>query len=664
MIITTPTPDPSPLISAFNLPGNVPTGADAIAWIRSQSDLSEGYRAVLISSINKLAVICGVPVAAMPMQLTFFNDRLFRKRPGIHGLAKDSFNTLVSNLRFVMRGLGVHPSPKEEEAQLRPDCQALLDEINRVDPVHGKFRCAGVIGPLRYLSMMGIPLDQVTERLSVDYAAWRRANILHRDPVGSARKACADWNRAVLMVRGLPQTKLRPGRRAEQYTLPPSTYPPALRADREDFLRRSADDEPGDLYPDDLFLDDDDLDQQSSGSGGRARPPHGAKPRTVQTRGFQIDELIAGMVHSGHSLETMDGLRCLVVPFRNLCDSMNHNRGRARQKMRREAEIAGGEQAVRDLEQKLEYRRPRTSHLAGLAEVARQIAKFHVGLPEREVAKIAELARKVAPPKGRGLTRKNRERLRALRDTAACIRLIHLPQHLMKLADKLMKSADDLTKLGKDRAANPHRLAAGRLARTAAAIEVWLICPLRITNMHELRLDLHLGLTGSSRQLITYIVIPEEETKNDNPIEWPVPPESAVLLRTYMTRYRPLQTGPTNRYLFPGSKVDGPISVNALREAVEGAIAELVGVELNPHLLRHFAAWLHLRAYPGDYETVRRVLGHKDINTTIQYYVGLEVEFAARKFDSVVLQARSLTQKQAVGAYRQARPSRLAKRGA
>jgi len=190
----------------------------------------------------------------------------------------------------------------------------------------------------------------------------------------------------------------------------------------------------------------------------------------------------------------MDGLRYLVVPFRNLCDSMNHNRERARQKMRREAEIAGGEQAVGDLERKLEYRRPRTSHLAGLAEVARQIAKFHVGLPEREVAKIAELARKVAPPKGRGLTHKNRERLRALKDTAACIRLIHLPQHLIQLADKLMKSADDLAKLGKDRAAKAHRMAAARLARTAAAIELWLICPLRITNMQELRLDLHLGL--------------------------------------------------------------------------------------------------------------------------------------------------------------------------
>jgi len=42
---------------------------------------------------------------------------------------------------------------------------------------------------------------------------------------------------------------------------------------------------------------------------------------------------------------------------------------------------------------------------------------------------------------------------------------------------------------------------------------------------------------------------------------------------------------------------------------------------------------------PLTYETVRRVLGHKDIRTTIQYYVGLEVEFAARKFDSVVLEA-------------------------
>ena len=57
-----------------------------------------------------------------------------------------------------------------------------------------------------------------------------------------------------------------------------------------------------------------------------------------------------------------------------------------------------------------------------------------------------------------------------------------------------------------------------------------------------------------------------------------------------------------------------------------------LGLEAHPHLLRHFAAWRHLNRYPGQYEIVRRALGHASVETTIGTYCGLEVESAARLF--------------------------------
>ena len=48
------------------------------------------------------------------------------------------------------------------------------------------------------------------------------------------------------------------------------------------------------------------------------------------------------------------------------------------------------------------------------------------------------------------------------------------------------------------------------------------------------------------------------------------------------------------------------------------------GLVMNPHLFRHLGAHLFLERHPGSYEEVRRVLGHKNIDTTIENYAGLE----------------------------------------
>ena len=48
------------------------------------------------------------------------------------------------------------------------------------------------------------------------------------------------------------------------------------------------------------------------------------------------------------------------------------------------------------------------------------------------------------------------------------------------------------------------------------------------------------------------------------------------------------------------------------------------------------AAWL-LMAEPGNYELVRRVLGHKNLETTIRFYVGLESLPALKHYHQTVL---------------------------
>jgi integrase len=51
---------------------------------------------------------------------------------------------------------------------------------------------------------------------------------------------------------------------------------------------------------------------------------------------------------------------------------------------------------------------------------------------------------------------------------------------------------------------------------------------------------------------------------------------------------------------------------------------------------RHLAAWIYLRAHPGDYETVRRLLGHKNVATTIRFYQEMEKLTASRRYNEIV----------------------------
>ena len=49
---------------------------------------------------------------------------------------------------------------------------------------------------------------------------------------------------------------------------------------------------------------------------------------------------------------------------------------------------------------------------------------------------------------------------------------------------------------------------------------------------------------------------------------------------------------------------------------------------------------LYLESNPGGYETVRRVLGHKFMKTTTDFYTGLETRSAVRHYDRTILGLR------------------------
>jgi integrase len=71
---------------------------------------------------------------------------------------------------------------------------------------------------------------------------------------------------------------------------------------------------------------------------------------------------------------------------------------------------------------------------------------------------------------------------------------------------------------------------------------------------------------------------------------------------------------------------------------------KFTGLKINPHLFRHIAGKLFLDARPGQYEVVRRVLGHRSIATTTSIYAGAETRAAGQHFAAVIAERRRALQ--------------------
>jgi hypothetical protein len=57
---------------------------------------------------------------------------------------------------------------------------------------------------------------------------------------------------------------------------------------------------------------------------------------------------------------------------------------------------------------------------------------------------------------------------------------------------------------------------------------------------------------------------------------------------------------------------------------------------VNAHLFRHLCAYLYLKAHPGEYETVRLLLGYTSLAVTVRAYCGLERSDAVRRYDNLI----------------------------
>jgi integrase len=260
----------------------------------------------------------------------------------------------------------------------------------------------------------------------------------------------------------------------------------------------------------------------------------------------------------------------------------------------------------------------KTGQIRNFARLIVDIAKQWVKVPADQFEALKALRRQVDPGRGE-MTERNRTRLRVFDDPVNVERLINLPESMIRSLARLPQ---------------PGYNAAVR-AQTAVAIAIELVAPLRTKNLAGLRLDRHLVRSRPGAGAVMHLVVPAGEVKNKNHLEFELPSDVVRILELYLQKFRPLLVICGSSYLFP-ARQGGAKTPAHLADQIKREIRKGIGLTVNAHLFRHVCAFLYLKAHPGDYETVRLLLGHTSVATTVRAYCGLERSDAVRRYDRLI----------------------------
>lgn len=264
------------------------------------------------------------------------------------------------------------------------------------------------------------------------------------------------------------------------------------------------------------------------------------------------------------------------------------------------------------------------SHPVGLRDMAASllaIAKHHVGLSEERLRRLRVMRSKVAAH-DEGMSEKNRRRLLQFDDWKNTAKLVCLPDRLLARAKQ-----------------RPNSVVSATDALYATVITLLLACPMRMKNLASLDLERHVLPFGRGAGLRYRICVPGVEVKNNVPIETELQAEASKVLTQYLRHYRHLLVAKPTSALFP-SEGGKPRPASSLGYGTSNIIRKETGLEVHPHLFRHLAAKLYLETHHGDYESVRRQLGHKRYDTTLKFYAPFDNRRAQERFSLVVLEAR------------------------
>jgi integrase len=246
----------------------------------------------------------------------------------------------------------------------------------------------------------------------------------------------------------------------------------------------------------------------------------------------------------------------------------------------------------------------------------------YLSLDQDAIDRLEDLRATLEEHRRGGLTEKNLAVVRKVLTPGVWRSVVNLPARLMRDA----------------RASLPYApIKAALTAQIAVAISILCFAPIRLGNLVAIRIDQNLTKPGGPKSPF-WLSFPHYDVKNRVSLDFSFDDELTELIDEYIHQYRPhLIRGANSDFLFPGAS-GGPKTANMFSGQITDRIEEVTGLRLTVHQFRHAAAAVYLRYNPGAYEVVKRLLGHRNIQTTINFYCGLETVQANQEFGKIIRQ--------------------------
>jgi integrase len=542
------------------LPGDTPMFSTLILRLQADAALTETRRRDLISGLRRVAKALGRTPDEVPAHGMWLQPRLAKINAAALDLTTKAWQNAVSDARAALAHCGIVERRWSRITDLGPDWKPLWAIVlASKDPTLQAALCRFVY----FLNHRGITPPEVRAEHALAYRDALIQNEIQKNPEVAFRAAVNGWNLAVKRLPSWPQTVLPLASRQKIIKLADTALPASFLADVERLMA-------GLSSPDPLAED------------GRTRA---LRPATITQYRRQIIRFASELVHSGVPVGDLQTVAVMLNPA----------------------------MAERGLRQMLSRTGNKTvKMISEVAALLRNLSKI-TNQPEEARKGLASLASRVAVAPQRGMTRKNRDRLRVVQNDKNIRRLLQLPDQLF--AHPPAGKSNAFTKA---------------LAREdAVAIAILLMCPIRVKNLAEIHLENTLQRPGDGR---VFLVLQEEEVKNDRTLEFELPRDLVRMIDRHLATRVPERCKAGNPWLFPRRDRIGSIEGSVLAARIAKRIRKLTGLEMNAHLFRHFAVMNWLDANPGGYEVARRLLGHSEVSHTINMYSGLEVTAATKSF--------------------------------
>jgi integrase len=580
-------------MNAIRKPNHL-TFEDLTNLVVSDVELASQRKRNLVSSIRKFAEVAG---GTLTITVSFPVIRSIINEVDVSGMALSSsrWSNIRSDLTFALKRYGASTRAPLRK-HLSPAWSTLRDLLDGNERLR-----RGLSSFIHWCNSMGYAPSDVCDESFAEFFEHLKNGTLKKKPKHTYQNACKLWNDGVELYADWPRITVTVPIYKKMISFSWDAFPKSFVQDIDAYAR---------------FMGSQDLASEHCVSVPR-------KPSTLEHHRKQIRRWASALVHDGFPIEDLVDLSVLIRPE-------NFRRAMRYYVEEWSNDGTGGDAASKD------HLKPSHFEMAAtIVVVAKEYVRMRVrvaddNLPEFEekylpefdknLEIITELRDRLRCRK-KGFTPKNRGRLRALLSPRNQFRFLGLTDKMIKLANK-----EGLT--------HPAAL----LYQKALVHELLINAPMRFGNLVGLNIHRHIKRIENGRSVRIILAIPEFEVKNGEYLEYELPAHAIRLLDTYLETYRPiLQKGEDAGWLFPGAIEGRHKHEVTLREQLCEAVKKHTGLTINPHLYRHIAAFFYLAANPGDYETVKRLLGHKSVDTTMTFYAEFDTLAARRLYTDLIL---------------------------